>query len=118
MIPTDSPPSENPDKQAVQLSGTASARGFGPATRPAVSPTSTTAFEEWQPGDVVLDNQGALWSRASEDDAEIGWPWGYVAEWARTPNGEVRVPTGSVEEGYPVRPLALLVRNGYPAAGR
>ncbi|MBB5081352.1 hypothetical protein [Nonomuraea endophytica] len=72
--------------------------------------------EEWQPGDVVLDNQGSLFARASAHDEAKGWPWGYTSTAARGFDGEAYVPEGSVEEGYPTRPLRLLVRDGRTVA--
>lgn len=77
-------------------------------------PASRAVMEEWQPGDVVIDNRGNLYSRASEDDADQGFPWGYVSGATRTADGQAWVPEGSLEEGFPVRPLTLLVREGRP----
>ncbi|GAA0955744.1 hypothetical protein [Nonomuraea longicatena] len=67
---------------------------------------------KWKPGDVVLDAEGNLFARS--DDPR--WVWGYPSNTARTHFG-VTVPDGSVEEDDPVRPLTLLVRDGYPVLG-
>ncbi|MFI6179800.1 hypothetical protein ACIA8R_29945 [Nonomuraea sp. NPDC051191] len=78
---------------------------------PVVVPTP----EEWQPGDLVIDNDGRLFVRATPQGEEAGWPWGYPTEHARAYDGGPVAPDGSVEEGYPTRPLTLLVRDGRPA---
>ncbi|MGW5259668.1 hypothetical protein ACWEQG_01755 [Microbispora sp. NPDC004025] len=77
-------------------------------------PATRMVMEEWQSGDVVLDNRGNLYARASERDAGQGYPWGYVSGATRTVDGQAWVPEGSLEEGFPVRPLTLLVREGRP----
>ncbi|MFI6317306.1 hypothetical protein ACIBG8_07295 [Nonomuraea sp. NPDC050556] len=70
--------------------------------------------EEWRPGDLVLDNQGRMFTRASAEDEASGWPWGYASEDVRDVTGRPHVPEGAVEEGHPTRPLRLLVRDGRP----
>lgn len=69
--------------------------------------------ESWVAGDVVLAADGGLWVRAAAHDVAQGWPWAYchgdAPQTGRTPP-----PEGAVEEGYPVRPLVLLIREGRP----
>ncbi|MEU8360132.1 hypothetical protein AB0C27_29385 [Nonomuraea sp. NPDC048882] len=72
--------------------------------------------ERWQPGDLVVDADGALFTRAGAgEDAERGLPWGRPAEVTRRDDGGVHVPEGVVAESVPVRPLTLLLRDGRPA---
>ncbi|WP_433257878.1 hypothetical protein ACQPYK_21760 [Streptosporangium sp. CA-135522] len=71
--------------------------------------------EQWQPGDLVLDAEGGLFTRAGLKDAAVGRPWGYPGDQARLVTGETHVPEGSVSETTPARPLTLLARNGQPA---
>jgi hypothetical protein len=66
--------------------------------------------EHWQPGDVVLDAQGDLWTRSAQHDVDQGWPWAYTYGSGRS------VPEGSVSESCPARPLTLLIRGGKPCA--
>ncbi|MEG8180243.1 hypothetical protein GZH49_17140 [Nocardia terpenica] len=63
--------------------------------------------EVWQYGDVVLDANGRVWSRASPGDVARGWPWSYGVM-----DGDPYAAEDSVEEGTPARPLTLLVRSG------
>jgi hypothetical protein len=72
----------------------------------------------WQAGDWVIDAVGAVWVRASEDDAAAGSPWGQPPSAARRQRGDrsaVTVPRGRAAEHAPTRPLVLLIRDGYPA---
>ena len=55
---------------------------------------------EWQPGDVVLDNNGNVWERA--------WYERTGNSWLRRGYDE------AFKDVYAVRPLALLVRRGKP----
>ncbi|MDP9868111.1 MULTISPECIES: hypothetical protein [Streptosporangium] len=71
--------------------------------------------EQWQPGDLVLDAAGGLFTRAGRADEAEGRPWGYPADQARLVTGETHVPEGSVPETAPARPLTLLARDGRPA---
>lgn len=69
---------------------------------------------EWQPGDVVLDAAGVVWSRVGE---EPDFPWGRF---------RINEPFGRVEYKYvnfygddpsgPRRPLTPLARDGKPWA--
>ncbi|MFJ7785748.1 hypothetical protein ACIQY8_24200 [Streptomyces albidoflavus] len=68
----------------------------------------------WRPGDVVLDAEGNLRVRSDS----VHWPW------ASPDDGETRklaggayVPDGEMGELDPIRPLKLLVRDGYAVAG-
>lgn len=70
--------------------------------------------EQWQPGDIVLDADGGLFTRAGAEDQARGRPWGYPGDRARLVTGETRLPEGSLPETAPARPLTLLVRDGQP----
>ncbi|TDD32197.1 hypothetical protein E1286_43890 [Nonomuraea terrae] len=50
------------------------------ATAAAVVPTA----EEWQPGDVVIDNHSDSFSRVSAEDEAAGLPWAYATENTRS----------------------------------
>jgi antitoxin (DNA-binding transcriptional repressor) of toxin-antitoxin stability system len=63
--------------------------------------------ENWQPGDVVLAADAAIWTRATARSIGCGWPWRLGA---RGPAGVI--PDGRQAEDEPVRPLTLLVRDG------
>ncbi|MER6007937.1 hypothetical protein ABT120_56020 [Nonomuraea angiospora] len=71
--------------------------------------------ERWQPGDLVVDAEGGLFTRASVQDQDSGRPWGYPSGMTRGRDGGAHVPDGEVGETVPVRPLALLLRDGQPA---
>ncbi|MET7329766.1 hypothetical protein [Nonomuraea sp. NPDC005650] len=71
--------------------------------------------EQWQPGDLVVDAEGGLFTRASAQDQDSGRPWGHPGDVTRRPDGGVQVPDGEVGETVPVRPLTLLIRDGQPA---
>lgn len=69
--------------------------------------------EKWQPGDVVLDAEGDIWTRAAEASIRDGWPWS-----AGSTGGTSQPPEGGVAEygpNSPARPLTLLVRDGKAA---
>lgn len=72
--------------------------------------------ESWLTGDVALAADGGLWVRAAAHDIEEGWPWAYCHGYAPQ-TGTTPPPEGAVEEGEPVRPLILLVRDGHPVGG-
>ncbi|MGW1553652.1 hypothetical protein [Streptomyces sp. NPDC002346] len=63
----------------------------------------------WQPGDVVLDADGALYIRASGNPV---YPWGDANQHL---GGHIE---GGVADTDVARPLALLVRDGIPVGGR
>lgn len=71
--------------------------------------------EDWKPGDVVLDDDGAIWQRTN--DPVMVWRAGAhrTRRGYDDENGEAipRVPPGTHEELEPERPLILLVRDGY-----
>ncbi len=100
-----------------------------PATRNAhgFARGQTFAFRDvaqrgpWQPGDWVVDASGRVWVRASAEDAAAGRPWGNPLARARRGHdgtAAVTVPAGKAAEDRPIRPLTLLLRNGYPAPRR
>ncbi|MET8870127.1 hypothetical protein ABZW11_44945 [Nonomuraea sp. NPDC004580] len=70
--------------------------------------------ERWQPGDLVVDADGRLFSRAGADDQARGLPWARPRDVARRDDGGVLVPDGEVGEQTPARPLTLLLRDGRP----
>jgi hypothetical protein len=70
--------------------------------------------EQWQPGDLVVDADGGLFTRASAQDQDKGLPWGYPHGVARHVDGRTHVPEGEVGESVPARPLTLLLRDGRP----
>jgi hypothetical protein len=70
--------------------------------------------EQWQPGDIVLDAEGGLFTRAGQDDQAKGWYWGHPGGRGRRVTGETHVPDGAFAEAVPARPLTLLVRGGQP----
>lgn len=74
---------------------------------------SHAAEPAWLPGDVVLDADGDVWQRASEEDAAAGWPWHQGVEYVRS-HGMVEVPEGATADKELARPLTLLVRAGQP----
>lgn len=75
----------------------------------------TSLDATWKPGDVVLDAEGNLLVRS----AHPHWVWDYPSEAGlRDHFGNLSIPEGAVEEGYAVRPLILLVREGRAVAGR
>lgn len=83
-----------------------------PAPEPCRSSRSTaSAAENWQHGDVVLAADGRIWARAHPDDQAQGWPWTSGAK-VTVSQGQPYASAGGRSEGTPVRPLALLVRNG------
>lgn len=63
----------------------------------------------FQPGDVVLAADGALYIRASQNPM---YPWGDANQ---NLDGHVE---GGVADADVVRPLVLLVRDGTPLGGR
>ncbi|NRQ33640.1 hypothetical protein HII36_17545 [Nonomuraea sp. NN258] len=70
--------------------------------------------EQWQPGDLVVDADGGLFTRAGLADQDKGLPWGYPRDLARLPGGGAHVPEGELAEEAPARPLTLLLRDGHP----
>jgi hypothetical protein len=70
--------------------------------------------ERWQPGDLVVDAEGGLFTRASAQDQDSGRPWGHPSDVTRRRDGSTHVPEGEVGETVPVRPLTLLLRDGQP----
>ncbi|MER6513515.1 hypothetical protein ABT158_42360 [Nonomuraea sp. NPDC001636] len=71
--------------------------------------------EQWQPGDLVVDADGGLFTRASAQDEADGVPWGRPRHAARHADGSIHVPAGEAGEQVPARPLTLLLRDGRPA---
>ncbi|MCM2391699.1 hypothetical protein [Streptomyces albipurpureus] len=63
----------------------------------------------WQPGDVVLAADGALYIRASQNPM---YPWGDASQ------SLGQHVEGGVADGDVVRPLILLVRDGVTLGGR
>ncbi|MFB7671354.1 hypothetical protein ACFC26_08035 [Kitasatospora purpeofusca] len=75
----------------------------------------TTIGDVWQPGDVVLDASGHLYVRSTHPQ----YVWGHPDEGAlRDTIGRLVVPDGGVEDRTAVRPLTLLVRDGFAVGGR
>jgi hypothetical protein len=75
----------------------------------------TTLDDTWQPGDVVLDDDGQLWVRSDNPQ----WVWDHPLEGAtRNTYGGPEVPEGGYEEADAKRPLVLLVRGGRAVGGR
>lgn len=70
--------------------------------------------ERWQPGDLVLDAEGSLFTRAGLADQAGGRPWGYPDNRTRRLTGEPFIPEGIATEDFPVRPLTLMLRDGRP----
>ncbi|MEO3868902.1 hypothetical protein ABGB18_08740 [Nonomuraea sp. B12E4] len=70
--------------------------------------------EQWQPGDLVVDADGGLFTRASVDDEARGLPWGSPQDVTRRTDGGVHVPKGELGEVVPARPLTLLLRDAQP----
>lgn len=73
--------------------------------------------EQWQTGDLVLAGDGYLWMRA---DPYAGSPHDEeddpVLPWLPAPESvHVEGMPGTYEEGFPTRPLTLLVRDRKPA---
>lgn len=71
--------------------------------------------ENWQPGDIVADAEGQLWTRCSRYYWDQGWPWHESADHLVAPTREGNLPggpEGAREEEAPVRPLTLVARNG------
>lgn len=59
--------------------------------------------EHWEPGDVVLASDSALWVRANTTSVNHGFAWASVTDY---------FGRQAVHENYPQRPLTLLVRGG------
>lgn len=74
---------------------------------------ANTQGESWEPGDVVLDAHGDLYTRAHEQSVREGWPWSLGCDGGTSGPA----PEGGVGEGHPARPLTLLVRGGKAVAG-
>jgi hypothetical protein len=95
------------------------AKDFPPGTRLTVtarlelpdSEPADPAAEEWQHGDVVLDDRGLIWTRAHPLHQEQGWPWAFGAD-TTLAYGTPYASEGGHPEHAPARPLTLLVRNG------
>jgi hypothetical protein len=66
----------------------------------------------WQPGDVVLDDRGEFWTRASENSIRQGWPWHRGADSIRWADGRPHAPEGGSAESEPARPLTSIARAG------
>lgn len=73
--------------------------------------------EAWRPGDWVIDAAGAVWVRAADEDAAAGLAWGRppgTARRQRANRSVLTIPAGRAGDEAPARPLALLIRDGYP----
>lgn len=110
-------------KHYTNLSSVSSAKMQGTRTAHHFARGSATAFTPdpadgaWQAGDWVIDASGSVWVRAADDDAAAGLAWGQPPAMARGQHGgqsTVSVPAGSTADDVPVRPLVLLIRNGFP----
>lgn len=65
--------------------------------------------EQWEPGDVVLAADGALWRYVYADTLTArGLRWALLRVLPPSPGGHLAA------EDVPMRPLVLLVRNGKP----
>ncbi|MBJ7902799.1 hypothetical protein IF655_05750 [Streptomyces sp. DSM 110735] len=110
---TDDDCQEPPAEPATAFPATTGSAQPGPEGR---VHTITTLHPIWKPGDVVLDAEGALRVRATDN---VAYPWGYPDEGGlRDKFGDLSRHDGGLRDEDLRRPLILLVRDGQPIGGR